>query len=292
MRTLVMMIAALAAGCSSTSSGSIELRLSGEQAAVEGWPFVADGETIAFADGWEVRVDRVLVSITGVHLRARDGDDADLALEPIVADLHGGDVQGWREDGVAARRWDDVGYTMATPPAGARLVGGAREDDVARMRERGWSLLFEGTATHAEHGTVTIELGMPETVLSERCQADDGTDGIVVPPSSTAVGQLTFHLDHLFFDSLTDDAAMRFTAWAAAAGDDGRVTLDDLASQPLADLRGLDGEPLRDASGELLFYDPGSAPLGSEDLRAFTIENVTTIGHWNGEGHCDYRRPD
>ena len=104
-----------------------------------------------------------------------------------------------------------------------------------------------------------------------------------MPASSVAETELTFHLDHVFFDSLGDrEPVMRFDAWAAAAGDDARVTLEDLAAQPLADLRGVDGEPLGVA------YDPGPTPLPSSDLRAFVIASITTVGHLDGEGHCAY----
>lgn len=288
-RTLLALLAL--AGCSGTSYGTVDLALSGEQAAVEGWPFTADGEIIAFADGWTIEIDRALVSITEVHLRARDGDDAALAIDPIVADLHGGDVDAWRDAGIAARRWDEVGYTLAPPSTGARAIA-ASEADVARMIAEGISLLVEGTASHATLGSVALSIAFTGSIAASSCRAGDGTDGLVVPASGTARGQLTFHLDHIFPDSLTSEAAMRFTPWAAAAGGDGVVTLDDLSSQRLADLRGTDGEPLRDESGALLFYDPGSAPLADETLRAFVEASLATLPHWNGEGHCDYARID
>ncbi len=102
---------------------------------------------------------------------------------------------------------------------------------------------------------------------------------------------MTVHLDHLFFDSLVvERAEMRLEALAAAADADGRVTLDALSAQPLADLRDTAGAPLRDASGAPVLYDPGSAPLAAPTLREFVRASLSTVGHLDGEGHCAYAR--
>lgn len=279
--TFVLGMFVAIAGCSQPH-GTLEVAVSGERAAVDGWS--AD----AFADGWSIAFDRVLVSIADVRVRARDGADADLAFEPIIVDLHAGPRTIWRRDGVAARRWDDVGYTIAPPPAEARLDPAVRPEDAARLIEQRRSFVLEGTARHGTHGTVAFSIETSDALVSRACQNEDGTDGIVVPEGGTGALELTLHLDHPFFDSFTDEARMRFDAWAAVAGDDGIVTLDDLASQMLADLRGLDGMPLRDPDGTPVFYDPGSTPLESLDLASFVRALIARIGHLNGEGHCAY----
>ena len=156
------------------------------------------------------------------------------------------------------------------------------------MIERGWSLYVAGSATN---GTVdrTFEYGFDMDVLNRRCVAGDGTDGVVIPNGALVDAQITLHLDHLFFDNLRLDLAeMRFDAMAAAADADGHVTLESLEGQRLADLQGIDGGPLVDEDGAPVTYDPGSAALDTPTLASLVREAATTIGHWNGEGHCEY----
>ncbi|MEZ4252173.1 MAG: hypothetical protein R3B99_28500, partial [Polyangiales bacterium] len=101
--------------------------------------------------------------------------------------------------------------------------------------------------------------------------------------------QITVHLDHLFFDTFaTEDASMRFDPMAAVAGVDGLV-LDDLARQSTTDVRNAEGEPLL-VDGSPLVYDPGDLVLDTPTLRDFVRAAATTVGHFQGEGHCDYVR--
>ncbi|MEM9731402.1 MAG: hypothetical protein AAF997_22705, partial [Myxococcota bacterium] len=101
--------------------------------------------------------------------------------------------------------------------------------------------------------------------------------------------EVTVHLDHFFFDTYaSDDARLRFEAWAAVAGEDGVITLDDLASQSLSDLRDRNGDPIVDGEGLPVVYDPGPLEIAGSNLRDYTVAAATTTGHFNGEGHCDY----
>jgi hypothetical protein len=73
---------------------------------------------------------------------------------------------------------------------------------------------------------------------------------------------------------------------AAMAPSSGPLTLEALAKQSnLSDLKGDDGKPLE------LAYDPGSVftPV-PKNLEEYVVAAATTIGHWNGEGHCTYTR--
>lgn len=283
MRWSLALATTLLVACGGDATGTVAVTLGGEQAAEEGWPFTADGETIAFEDGWSMEIDRVVVSVASLTIRGGDGEALELDVDPVVAELSGGPVEAWRFEGVPARRWEELAWRIAPPTAASRALGGVRDADVSRMISEGLGILLEGRASHPIHGSVEVSVGAPLAVENERCEQADGTRGIVVPASGVADTELTFHLDHVFFDSLgAREPVMRFEAWAAAAGDDGRVTLDDLAGQALADLRGVDGEPLGVA------YDPGPEPLPSSDLRAFVITSMTTVGHLDGEGHCAY----
>jgi hypothetical protein len=279
----------LTLGCgpstSAAGAGSAVFSATGEEAAVEGYP---TSTGIAFADGWSLAFAHVFVSLDQIHLRA-GGVATPLEDGPVIVDLHDGDQELFRFPGVPARRYDDVGYRIAPPTAASLRVGSVSESDAASMVAGRHGIWLVGTATHPTHGEIALDLGVPMDVDHLRCVNEtDMTDGIVVPLSGSADAVLTFHLDHFFFDSIiAEEPAVRFDAYAAAAGTDGIVTFDDLASQPLADLHGLDGGPLVDAEGQPILYDPGSTPDVSS-LRGFVLHQATTIGHFNGDGHCDY----
>ncbi|MAQ17971.1 MAG: hypothetical protein CMN30_24635 [Sandaracinus sp.] len=283
-------LAALALGCGTDDeTGVLEVRLSGEEASREGYPVGTGDDVIAFADGYTLTFDRVLVSV--VNLELRDGDDvADLAVDPVVADLHLGEPTAWTFDAVPARRWREVRYDYGVPPADARLLDGVDASDVDRMRAAGASLLVAGSASDGT-ATIPFELLLPTEVANARCvNGVDDTDGLVVPGGAVTEAELTVHLDHLFFDDYaSEEPDLRFAPWAAVAGDEA-ITLADLDTQSLADLRDADGEPLT-ADGERVVYDPGPLELESNTLGSFVRAAARTTGHFQGEGHCDYATP-
>ncbi len=284
---LILSLLALA-GCddnaSSSGTGKVRIAVSGEEASREGYPVGSGADVIAFVDGWTLEMRKVLVSFTDFELRGADGGNARVESDPVVADLRLGEPELWTFEDVPARRWDRVGYRYAPPTDDSRAVNDVSDADIDRMIDGGYSLLLEAVAM--KHGQeVEIEYGFAMEVAHTHCvNATDDTDGIVVPTNATVDAQITVHLDHLFFDSYaTDEADLRFDPMAATAMD-GKVELDDLATQGnLSDLVDAAGEPLD------LAYDPGSVfdPV-PDDLRAYVKAAATTTGHFNGEGHCDY----
>lgn len=90
-----------------------------------------------------------------------------------------------------------------------------------------------------------------------------------VPREGVGEVQITVHADHLFYDSLVaEEPALRFEAFAAADSDD-----DGVISE--AEL----------AAAELGAYDPGNLEI--DDLWAFLSAQAQTMGHVDGEGHCE-----
>jgi hypothetical protein len=168
-------------------------------------------------------------------------------------------------------------------------VGTVTDAQITTMMAGGISYWLHGTAHHPMHHDVVLDLQIPMHTRMTACtNAMDMTDGLVVTPNGMADYQVTFHLDHVFFDSIVaPEPDLRFEAYAAAAGADFVVTFDDLASQPLADLHDIDGSPLMEGGAQIV-YDPGSTPLATQDLRSFVYHQATTVGHFNGEGHCTY----
>jgi hypothetical protein len=284
------LVATMLAACSSDDSagqGSLRIKISGEEAALTGYPVQTGDHEIAFSDGWELAFQKILVSLTDFNLQAEDGDDAELAAGPVVADLHLGQPRLWSFAGVPARRWDRVGFTLEPPTRKSKAVNEIDDADVTRMADEGYAILIQATAKKDDR-TVQLDYGFPFTVVSTRCENGmDRTDGIVVANGAVNEAQVTIHLDHLFFDSFAvDDAGLHFEPMAAVAPASGPLTLADLSKQAnLSDLKDPGGAPLD------LAYDPGSVfnPV-PKTLEDYVIDAATTIGHWNGEGHCAYTR--
>jgi hypothetical protein len=288
-RTLLFLLALtllLTTSCGGTEGvGTVRVSLSGEEASREGFP-VGD---IAFADGWSLQFERVIVSLVDFRLAASDGDEAMIEADPIVADLHLGEPIAWTFEGVHAQRWDRVSYHFGAPTAASRKVGVVDDATLASMIANRHALHLEGVATRGDE-RVPFAFGLDLNVDATRCEGADETEGLVVREATFDDAQLTIHLDHLFFDSYaTDEPAMRFDPMAAVVGDDGRLTLDDLAAQSTTDVRDANGEPLL-VDGAPLVYDPGDLPLDAPNLRDFVRAAAITIGHFQGEGHCDYAR--
>lgn len=272
----------LLTACAPASNGSLRVFANGEEAAEGGYP-TPGPEPIAFADGWTMTFDHVLIGLSDFTV-----DGAVLAVDPVVIDLHEGRAELFTEMALPPGR-AEIGYSFAVVQPSFVAIGAVDAAARGRMEAAGASLYIEGTATHETHGTYTFELALPRGVVASECEQADGTLGIVVPENGVAEGDVTVHLDHLFFDSATaEEPALRFEAWAAVAGDDRRVTMDELATQDLADLIGVDGMPLDDG-GALVAYEPPATGLPSLDLRAYVLAQAITMPHWMGEGHCSYR---
>lgn len=286
----VLGLAALLAACGEDELGSASLAIaiSGEEAALSGYPVGEGEDEIAFADGWTLEFSHVILALKGFELKTSDGDDAALSSDAVVADLHLGEPELWRFDGVPARRWDRVSYQYAPPMPDTRKANAVDAALVEKMASEGWSMYVEATA-HKGDQDVKLQFGFPFSLQLSRCEnGQDNTDGVVVRENGRNAAQITVHLDHLFFDSwATDEPSLRFDAMAAVAPEGGPLTLDDLAKQNnLSALKGADGKPL-----DFDAYDPGSSfnPV-PKDLEEYTVQGATTTGHWNGEGHCVYMR--
>jgi len=91
-----------------------------------------------------------------------------------------------------------------------------------------------------------------------------------VSDGGSATFQITVHADHFFYDSLvSEEPQVVFQALADAdADDDGVITRAELEASDIGS------------------YDPGSAG-DVNDLWTWLIAQSRTLGHVDGEGHCD-----
>jgi hypothetical protein len=275
-------------GDRASGEGAVRIRVSGEDAAKRGYPFVKNGAEIAFVDGWTMRFRKYLVAFGNVRLRGEDGRVAFEAPETFVADLRRGDPALPAFTGIAARRWERFGFEIAPPIERATPLGELDEGDVAEMVGSRINYLIDGEA-EKNGRRVTFRWGLRNPTRNSNCtDGIDGKDGIVVRASATTDTEITVHVDHLFWSSLgSERAELRFDAVAAVADVDGVIAWESLAKQTIADLRDERGAPLLDArSGRRVFYDPGSVPLEAPTLQAFMLASAAAQGHVNGTGLC------
>jgi hypothetical protein len=92
----------------------------------------------------------------------------------------------------------------------------------------------------------------------------------VVPDGGTGTFQITIHADHLFYDSLVaEEPGLGFQPFADADTDgDAQLTQAELTATGIGS------------------FDPGSEG-GVENLWDWLVAATRTIGHVDGEGHCD-----
>jgi hypothetical protein len=290
---MVCALSVAAQGCAedggAAGEGSLAFTVSGEERAVEGFPSRAERKT-PFADGWSLQFTKVLVSVGDVTIATTGGATRSDA-NTYVIDLSKGDADLLTFADVEAQRWDRVSWALKAPGDGAQALGGVSAEDIAQLRSAGANYLIEGNATRDDLTYTFSWLISNPTQNTDCTNGEDQTAGVVVPVNVTAQAQMTIHLDHLFWDRLgAESTTLRFDAIAAAAGDDKHITWDELESQRLSDLIGIDGQPLRDEAGALLTYDPGSVALSDLNLKAFMATSSATSAHLNGSGLCTIKR--
>lgn len=256
-------------------SGSIAVNVWGEEYVANEIP-AADVE-----DGWRIQFSKFYVHVSNVQFGATGstqmysllttGRVFDLKQAPMPLTV--GVITS-----VEARRQDQVQFEMSATAMNS-IAHNISESDLTMMKTNRYALYVEGTATHPMQGMYTFRWGFSNSTRFNNCQDDMGARGIVVANGTTPSNvQLTFHADHLFYDGLQNsDAKVRFNAIAGADRNmDRMITLEELAMVDLTTL------PM----GQ---YQTGSA-RNVNNLRDFVTNLVSTVGHFNGEGHCDETR--
>lgn len=272
-----------ACGDGGGTQGTLRVRVSGEDAATMGYPTTTPGNEIALVDGYTITFTHIFVALESLTLEDSTGGATRVVNDPVILDLRAGDAQIW-EVNAPAKRWDRVSYRTHVPGHGDRMLGAVSFNDVHTMLTNEYALFVQGTASQGGD-TFTFSFGFPP-VAHTRCQNDDGTEGVVVRENAVTEAEITFHLDHLFFDSLAvDDPKLRFEPFAGAAesGDIRNVYL----TRSITELEDRNGNPIMDGPN-VVVYDPGPYVLSPSTLEQYLLAAGSTMGHWNGEGHCDY----
>ncbi len=246
--------------------GTLDIQIYGESFIEEGIP--AD----VFADGWSLRFDSFLVSVGEVSATAAGADTPALQDDTYrifdLAQSSGGDGFLVLSGRVPGGAYDDIAYRIAG--ASEAVAGNAAAADVAFMNDSGYAIYVEGQATRGDESR-TFAWGFTTATTYQRCRSVASVDG------SGASSVLTIHADHLFYDDLvSEEPSVRFDAVAAADGDgDGDITTDELSA---VDITGFDR------------YQVGSSDV--TDLWTFVDHQTSTVGHIDGEGHCELAARD
>jgi hypothetical protein len=186
------------------------------------------------------------------------------------------------------------------------------------MVTRRWTQLIEGTATYrgtapamgspfAAYPTTvrfTFGFGAPSAYVNCANPDNGAKDMPGVQPSATgrARAQLTFHMDHTFWEALgREDPPLHFDHFAARAmtmGAMGVVTMDDLTGVVPTNLRDRMMQPVHDRGAQTMGYtarNPMALSLelggtaGINDLRDFVAFSTRASAHLNADGLCAVR---
>lgn len=179
---------------------------------------------------------------------------------------------------------------------------------------RGWSTLVVGTATYkgpepaADSAfaklpkVVHFKLGLASPARYTNCENPDFpavggelTRGVQIKASASTQVQVTYHTDHMFWDTLNvEGTPVHFDPIAASANEAGEVTIDDLENQDFLGFTLRDGTPLPARSfvadytpneGQLAFSGGGES-FPKNAYAAFFRYSATAGGHMNADGEC------
>jgi len=252
-------------------------------------------------DGWTVTFDTYVVSLGRVTLgRSSDPAATRSSDEVVVVDLTtvASGVPLSRFRGLDAVTWDRVSYELVPPAASDTRDPSVEPSVFEAMVANGWTYYIEGVLEEAEIGagqscppgglcipasTVAFRLALRAPVRFENCESEGAAQGGFAVPSGAETAQtVTLHGDHIFFDTFPGGAEVvaRRAQWLADADVDanGQVDMAELASIGLTSLPSLFPASLYNLSGSPV------TPFDSAD--DWVVGQLSTQGHWNGEGEC------
>lgn len=269
----VAILAASAIGCTANGgSGDVAVTIWGEEYIEQGIP------SEAFEDGWSARFDKFIVAVSGVRLSGASGEVGGIDGMTVFDLVSPGPHEVGMMSAIEAVAHDDFGY--AVMPAGSDAVGHASvsDADLAMMKDNGYAIHVAGSFSD---GSVEKTFAWSFTAHTHYAKCVDvagsqEVPGVVVTAGGQAEAQLTIHGDHLFYDDLlSSDAVLRGENLALADADaDGEVTQSELSAFPLANIPG-DSGPY------------GVAASDVDDFGGYLDAATRTLGHFNGEGHCE-----
>lgn len=264
LKNMLCAVALGLAACDAGAGAELAVRVYGEEFIEEGIP------SNVFDDGWTVTFDRFLINLGAIEVSTPEATPS--LAEPTfqVFDLtaaSSGDGQAVLAGEVAAGAYSATRYKIH--PAGEdSLAGNASAEDVEMMVSGRFSVFVSGIATK-DGVTKTFAWGWKTATSYEHCESH-----AMIESGNPDTVQITIHGDHLFLDDLFSETPMVLFGLAAQADNDGDA--DGEITQ--AELEAVDLRPLAN-------YQVGST--GITNLWRFLEHLTTSLGHIDGEGHCE-----
>jgi hypothetical protein len=256
----------VACGGSDPADGMISATVYGEEFIEEGIP------ASVFNDGWSMSFDKFVVSIGNVAGQAGHGnmEVGDPSFHVVdLAKSSGGEGFELAKFAAPGGDYDHYGYQLKSD-ANATVLN-ADAADATMMKAMAYGMWIKGSATKGAV-TKTFEWGFTTKLTYSHCDLMDKVDG------DTLTAQATIHADHLFYDDAVSEepnTSFQLVADADTNGDNA-ITMAELAA---VDIRAQTR------------YQVGSNrdPSGAEitNLKQYIEHQQVTVGHINGEGHCE-----
>ncbi len=260
-------------------SGTAEFSVYGEDFIEQGIP----AEEVE--DGWDITFDRFLLVLGPVVVADSTAGEGETLAARTLYDMTGeGPHQVGTTGELEARGWDEIGFDIAPIDDDTERHASASAADQTLMEENGYAVYVEGSASRGDV-TKTFRWGFSETTEYRGCTEVDEAGqearvGLLITNGGVTDVQLTIHGDHFFYDDLTAaNAVLRFDPIAMAddlGNADGEVTRQELDAVQLVDVN----------TGT---YGTGSAS-DVNTLGDFVVALTSTLGHFQGEGHCHSHR--
>lgn len=248
-----------------TATGSLTVELWGEN-------FIEQGIPVAeFVDGYAIVFDKFLIALDGVTVAKSPGAALAATFAPQrIWDLtqRGPFVLGTAPVTVGA--YKNTGYAIRKATATA-TAGNAVEADVAFMKQNQYSVYVTGTASK-DGQSWSFTYGFSTDTIYESCNSTGAVNENVGGKI-----QLTIHGDHLFYDSaVSETPSLRFDDMVLAdaqANNDLAISAEDLVQYPLLPLTH--------------YRVPDDS--GIDNMWLYLAHMTRTLGHIDGEGHCEIR---
>jgi hypothetical protein len=270
LRKLAITTLSLLAAACSESPGTITATVYGEDFIEEGIP------AAAFSDGWSVAFDRFLISIGSIAAKAGEGAREVGVPGFFLVDLaqaSGGEGYELATFDAPGGTYDHYGYRIA--PDQAATPVNVQAADATAMKAAGYSIRVVGSATKPG-ATKSFDWGFTLKLTHAHCEVSSKVDGNGVTVQST------IHADHFFYDdAVSEEPEVAFQLIADADGmagspADGAITPAELAAVDIRSQTRYQVGSNRDPAGNAI-----------TNLRQYIELQATTLGHINGEGHCE-----
>jgi len=293
-------------GCAAPS-GEVRLLLEPEGTITNG---IAAGDGLdAIVDGWSVSFSKYVAAVGPVELESiDDGSETTDPLRLVIdlAKLPSQGVSLWSLSDLPAGRYD---LFFGTSGSGYEQHDSVSDDDFQRMESRKLTHFITGTLEQV--GGVScppaaLAVASDAEVVGANDQSDpcyaapslrfsiearaevtygpcaiDGLPGLAVHSGEVTTAAITLHGDHLFFGGFPEGAegeVRRYAQWLADCDLDqnGEVTSKELAAIPPSALAEFDER----------FPLGGSPRRPIDDLLTYVESQLSTQGHFEGEGSC------